>query len=70
MNKEETTFKIRTDKQLERLNYLLCFKSKSAIAEILIDTEEIIDKVRNYIKENLMWAVGSEELLEMLGGKK
>lgn len=51
MNKEETIFKIRTDKQLERLNYLLCFKSKSAIAEMLIDTEEIITRAIEYIKK-------------------
>lgn len=53
MNKEEkTNFKIRTGEQLERLNYLLCFKSKSAIAETLIDTEERINNAIEYIEKH------------------
>lgn len=37
--------RIRTDKQLERLNFLLTFKSKEEIADLLIDSEEKIDRV-------------------------
>lgn len=86
MNKEETTLKIRTGKQLKRLNYLLCFKSKSAIAEILIDTEERITRAIEYIKKykQIYDVDGTEEnmldefnilaspkkLIEILGGKE
>lgn len=56
MNKEEKYIpKIRTGEQLEREQYLLCFKSKSMLASMLIDAEEKIDKAIefcNYLLKN------------------
>ena len=76
MEKEETNFKIRTGEQLERFNYLVCFKSKSAIAEMLIDTEEKITKAIDYIEKESAFLNDDEyevfnkkELLEILKGK-
>lgn len=72
--------KIRTDKQLERLNFLLTFKSKEEIADMLIDSEEkidkSIDKINSYnaqsysrYDENEIEIDLIEEIGDILGGK-
>lgn len=73
--------KIRTDKQLERLNFLLTFKSKEEIADMLIDSEEkidkSIDKINSYnaqsysrYDENEIEIDLIEEIGDILGGIK
>lgn len=72
--------KIRTDKQLERLNFLLTFKSKEEIADMLIDFEEkidkSIDKINSYnakgysrYDENEIEIDLIEEIWNILGGQ-
>lgn len=72
--------RIRTDKQLERLNFLLTFKSKEEIADMLIDSEEkidkSIDKINSYnaqsysrYDENEIEIDLIEEIGDILGGK-
>lgn len=67
-NKEKYIVKIRTGEQLEREQFLLCFKSKSQLASMIIDEEEKIDKALKKI--NNMFDVGDEnkvidDLLEL-----
>lgn len=47
------TPKIRTGEQLERENYLLCFRSKSQLASMLIDAEEKIDKAVSNLENSI-----------------
>lgn len=46
----KTTFKIKEGKDLERFNYLLLYKSKSEIAELLLDAESKLDKINEILK--------------------
>lgn len=77
LNKSVNTYtpKIRTGEQLERENYLLCFRSKSQLASMLIDAEEKIDKAIEYIKKKKIncelygeQTFNIDELLEILKG--
>lgn len=68
LNKSVKTYtpKIRTGEQLERENYLLCFRSKSQLASMLIDAEEKIDKAIKILK--LCNSQCAKETIEILKG--